>query len=124
MNISERLKQMQSDQEMYPITLPGLGEDGSDLVVYFNKLTVREDEKLRKKHPTFYKAMTDGDIPSVSAMVDLIILKCKDEEGNSSFAQADSMYLLNQEVGYITGIATAMLEKLFDIPTVETIEGN
>ena len=124
MNISERLKQMQSDQEMYPITLPGLGEDGSDLVVYFNKLTVREDEKLRKKHPTFYKAMTDGDIPSVSAMVDLIILKCKDEEGNSIFAQADSMYLLNQDVGYITGIATAMLEKLFDIPTVETIEGN
>tara|TARA_R100001086_G_scaffold138687_1_gene72643 strand:- start:1669 stop:2043 length:375 start_codon:yes stop_codon:yes gene_type:complete len=124
MNISERLKQMQSDQEMYPVTLPGLGEDGSDLVVYFNKLTVREDEKLRKKHPTFYKAMTDGDIPSFSAMVDLIILKCKDEEGNSIFAQADSMYLLNQDVGYITGIATAMLEKLFDIPTVETIEGN
>ena len=85
---------------------------------------IAEDEKIRKKHPTFYKAMTDGDIPSSSAMVDLIILKCKDEEGNSIFAQADSMYLLNQDVGYITGIATAMLEKLFDIPTVETIEGN
>ena len=52
--------------------------------------------------------MTDGDIPSFSAMVDLIILKCKDDEGNSIFAQVDSMYLLNQDVGYITGIATAI----------------
>ena len=124
MNISERLKQMQSDQDKYPLTLPGLDENNNDLVVYFTKLTVKEDEKLRKKHPTFYKSMTDGDIPSFSAMVDLIILKCKDEDGNAIFAQADSMYLANQDVGYITAIATGMLEKLFDIPTVETIEGN
>jgi len=124
MNISERLKQMQSEQERFPLALPGLGEDNNDLVVYFTKLTVKEDEKIRKKHPTFYKTMTDGDIPSFSAMVDLIIIKCKDEEGKAIFTQSDEMYLLNQDVGYITAIATSMLEKLFDIPTVETIEGN
>lgn len=124
MTISERLKQMQSEQETYPLTLPGLDENNNDLVVYFTKLTVREDERLRKKHPDFYKAMTDGDIPSFKAMVDLLILKCKDEEGKPIFAQSDEMYLSNQDVGYITSICTAMLEKLFDIPTVETQEGN
>ena len=115
---------MQSEQERFPLALPGLGEDNNDLVVYFTKLTVKEDEKIRKKHPTFYKTMTDGDIPSFSAMVDLIIIKCKDEDGKPIFTQSDEMYLLNQDVGYITAIATSMLEKLFDIPTVETIEGN
>ena len=47
MSISERLKQMQSDQDKYPLTLPGLDENNNDLVVYFTKLTVKEDEKLR-----------------------------------------------------------------------------
>lgn len=124
MTISERLKQMQSNQETYPLTLPNLDEEGNDLVVYFTKLTVREDERLRKKHPDFYKSMTEGDIPSFKAMVDLLIIKCKDEEGKPIFAQADEMFLSNQDIGYITTVCTKLIEKLFDFPDVETSQGN
>ena len=124
MTVIERLKQMQSNVDRVALNLPGLGEEGDDLTVYFTKLTVREDEKLRKKHPNFYKALTEGDIPSFSAMVELLIIKATDEEGVPIFKQSDQMYLMNQDIGYITGVATQMLEKMFDIPTPETLEGN
>ena len=115
---------MQSNREKFRLTLPGLGENQTDLVCFFTKLTVRENEKLRKKHKDFYKALTDGDIPSFSAMVDLIIIKAIDDEGKPVFNQGDQMFLNGMDVGYITGVATAMMEKLFDVPSIETSEGN
>jgi hypothetical protein len=124
MSMSERLQAMQSNREKFRLTLPGLGENQTDLVCFFTKLTVREDEKLRKKNKDFYKALTDGDIPSFSAMVDLIIIKAIDDEGKPVFNQGDQMFLNGMDVGYITGVATAMMEKLFDVPSIETSEGN
>jgi hypothetical protein len=124
MSISERLQAMQSNREKFRLTLPGLGENQSDLTCFFTKLTVREDEKLRRKHKDFYKSLTEGDIPSFQAMVDLIIIKAIDDEGRPIFNQGDNMFLSGMDVGYITGVATAMMEKLFDVPSVETTEGN
>ena len=125
MNMSERLKAMQQDREKFPVTLPGLGEgEDKDLNCFFTKLTVREDEKLRKNHKNFYKDLSDGDIPSFTAMVDLLVIKLIDDEGNKIFQEQDKMFLNGLDVGYITAISTIMLAKLFDIPSVESAEGN
>ena len=123
--MSERLKAMQQDREKFPVTLPGLGEgEDKDLNCFFTKLTVREDEKLRKNHKNFYKDLSDGDIPSFTAMVDLLVIKLIDDEGNKIFQEQDKMFLNGLDVGYITAISTIMLAKLFDIPSVESAEGN
>jgi len=125
MDMSERLKAMQQNREKYPVTLPGLGEgEDKDLNCFFTKLTVREDEKLRKNHKNFYKDLSDGDIPSFTAMVDLLVIKLIDDEGNKIFQEQDKMFLNGLDVGYITAISTIMLAKLFDIPSVESAEGN
>mgnify|MGYP003668694336 FL=1 len=123
--MSERLKAMQQDREKFPLTLPGLGEgEDKDLHCFFYKLTVRDDEKLRKRHKTFYKDLTDGDVPSFSAMVDLMLIKLVDDEGVIIFQEGDRMFLNGLDVGYVTNVATKMMPNLFDNDSVETAEGN
>lgn len=125
MNMSERLKAMQQDREKFPLTLPGLGEgEDKDLHCFFNKLTVRDDEKLRKRHKNFYKDLTDGDVPSFSAMIDLMLIKLIDDEGNKIFQEGDRLFLSGLDVSYVTKVATQMVTNLFDIDSVETAEGN
>lgn len=125
MNMSERLKAMQQNREKYPVTLPGLGEgEEKDLHCFFYKMTVRDDEKLRKRHKDFYKDMTDGDVPSFSAMIDLMLIKLVDDEGVKIFNDGDRMFLSGLDVGYVTKVATDMMANLFDIDSIESAEGN
>mgnify|MGYP000324101432 FL=1 len=73
--ISDRMKALQQDQDKFCIEVAELGVDGEPLHIYFTKMTVREDERIRKQHPNFYKTISDGDIPTFSSLLDLIMFQ-------------------------------------------------
>lgn len=111
--ISDRMKALQQDQDKFCIEVAELGVDGEPLHIYFTKMTVREDERIRKQHPNFYKTISDGDIPTFSSLLDLIMLKAKDEEGKKIFDEGDRQVFLGMDVAFVTQIAGDMLQKLF-----------
>jgi len=111
--ISDRMKALQQDQDKFCIKVAELGVDGEPLHIYFTKMTVREDERIRKQHPNFYKTISDGDIPTFSSLLDLIMLKAKDEEGKRIFDEGDRQVFLGMDVTFVTQIAGDMLQKLF-----------
>ena len=112
-SISDRMKALQQDQDKFCIEVAELGVDGEPLHIYFTKMTVREDERIRKQHPNFYKTISDGDIPTFSSLLDLIMLKAKDEEGKRIFDEGDRQVFLGMDVAFVTQIAGDMLQKLF-----------
>lgn len=111
--ISDRMKAMQLEQEKFCIQVAELGAEDQPLNIYFTKMTVREDERIRKNHPDFYKTISNGDIPSFSSLLDLIMIKAKDEEGKRIFDEADRQVFLGMDVSFVTNIAGEILQKLF-----------
>jgi len=121
--ISDRMKAMQLEQEKFCIQVAELGAEDQPLNIYFTKMTVREDERIRKNHPDFYKTISNGDIPSFSSLLDLIMIKAKDEEGKRIFDEADRQVFLGMDVSFVTNIAGEILQKLFaDDVSLETSE--
>ena len=107
------MKALQQDQDKFCIEVAELGVDGEPLYIYFTKMTVREDERIRKQHPNFYKTISDGDIPTFSSLLDLIMLKAKDEDGKKIFDDSDRQAFLGMDVNFVTSIAGDILQKLF-----------
>ena len=107
------MKALQQDQDKFCIEVAELGVDGEPLHIYFTKMTVREDERIRKQHPNFYKTISDGDIPTFSSLLDLIMLKAKNEEGKKIFDEGDRQAFLGMDINFVTNISSQMLEKLF-----------
>jgi hypothetical protein len=122
--ISERLLAIQQSKEKLSFEVEGLGQDGQPLIVYYSKLTVREDEKLRRLHPNFYDNVMNGSIPTMNSLVDLICLKAENEDGTKLFDEDDKLKLRGMDVAFIMKFATNMLGDLFDEPTLEQAEKN
>jgi|TARA_R110002020_G_scaffold67529_4_gene177324 hypothetical protein len=112
-SISDRMKALQQDQDKFCIEVAELGVDGEPLHIYFTKMTVREDERIRKQHPDFYNRIMNGDIPSFASLLDLIMLKAKNEEGKKIFDEGDRQAFLGMDINFVTNISSQMLEKLF-----------
>ena len=122
--ISERLIAIQQSKEIKSFDVDGLGQDGTPLKIHYTKLTVREDEKLRRLHPQFYENVLNGSIPSMNALVDLICLKAEHEDGSKIFDDSDKLELRGMDVAFIMKLATQMLGDLFDEPSLEEAEKN
>jgi|TARA_R100000664_G_scaffold630_6_gene1865 hypothetical protein len=122
--LGDRLIALQQEKDRFSFDVEGLGVDGNPLTVFFTKLTVREDERLRKLHPKFYQAVSSGDIPSFKALVDLICLKAEDESGTKLFDEADKQKLLGMDVGFVMNFSTKIIEKLFEANSLEQAEKN
>jgi|TARA_R110002167_G_scaffold245999_1_gene451428 hypothetical protein len=121
--MSDRMKAMQLEQEKFCVEVAELGLENEPLKIYFTKMTVREDERIRKSHPDFYKTISDGDIPTFSSLLDLIMIKARDEEGKRIFDEADRQVFLGMDVSFVTALAGEILQKLFaDDVTLETSE--
>tara|TARA_Y100001938_G_C7854233_1_gene312330 strand:- start:179 stop:553 length:375 start_codon:yes stop_codon:yes gene_type:complete len=124
MSLKDRLLELQKGKEKYSFSIPGLADNGEPLKVFYSQLTVREDTRLRKQYPEFYKQLQSGDLPSFQAIVDLIIMKLTNEEGVKVFGDDDRSYLLGMDVKFITDIGAKLLENIFDVPDVEQAEKN
>lgn len=85
--------------------------DGQPFIFYCRPITCNDLKVLEAKHKNFMENTT------VSAMVDLILLKATDESGEKIFASAeDRVELMGEEITVISNIA----EQMFS--TIESVE--
>lgn len=76
--------------------------------IYFTPLTVGDIGRIQRKHPNFLNG-SDGGM-SVEAMVDLIILKARDENGEKLIKPTDRDKLLMLPLDVIAAIAGEMIQ--------------
>lgn len=77
------------------------GEE-SALVIYSGPLTCADVAKLQRKHKDFLNSL------SVEAMVDLIIMKAEDKNGEKLFTLEDKPFLMREPVSVITSVGGEM----------------
>ena len=70
-------------------------EDGKIFTFYFEAMTFRDLSKLQKKHPNFLNEQT------ADAMVDLVIMKSLDAQGNKVFDHGHKFHLMSEELEVI-----------------------
>lgn len=96
------------------IEVPEWGEDSS-LQMWVGPLTCADIDKLQRKHKDFLQNM------SIVAMVDLIIQKAENKEGEKLFTLEDKPFLMREQITVISRIAAEMFT---GIGTVEEHEKN
>lgn len=97
------------------IPVEAWGEDGAPLLVYFTDITAGDLDKLQRKHKDFLNNQT------IAGMVDLIIAKAEDEDGNRMFTLEDKFTLMGEPISLIGDVAGRMFG---GIETVEEQEKN
>lgn len=86
------------------------GEDDAPLAIFSGVLNCGDVDRLQRKHPNFLNN------PTVAGMIDLIILKAEDKDGEKLFTLEDKPFLMREPVSLISGIAGQMFA------TIETVE--
>jgi hypothetical protein len=91
------------------------GDDGAPLHIHVYPLTAGDINKIQKKHKNFLNDMT------IEGMIDLIILKAGNADGERLFTLADKTHLMDEPLPLISDIASQMFG---DIEGVEEAEKN
>lgn len=91
-------------------------KDGIPFKMWCRPLTCYDLDQLQKKHPKFLETM------SIAGMVDLILMKAEDQNGERLFSSAeDRLDLMGEETAVISGIAEQMFA---DVQSMEVAEKN
>lgn len=101
MSIAQRIAARTSQKRH--IEVPQWGEPGSPEKVYFGPLLAGELNRIQRKHPSFLQSA------SFEAMVDLIILKAENGQGEKLFTLEDKPVLMREEVAVISTVAAEMM---------------
>ena len=81
------------------IEVPEWGDDNGPLMIYATAFTMDEQRRLRSKNK--------GDLDDPSVLVDLLILKALDSEGNKLFDLADKPTLMRKaDANVLARVAT------------------
>lgn len=97
------------------IELPEWGDGDEPLVIFTNQLTCGEFQKLQKKHPDFLNNQT------IEGLVDLIIMKAMDENGDKVFDIGDKPVFMRLPLAKVSDFAAQLMGNL---STVEELEKN
>ena len=103
------------DRQRRVIEVPEWGDDDAPLLIYSSALTAGDLNKIQKKHKNFLNDMT------IDGMVDLIIMKAQDVDGNKLFTLEDKIYLMGEQISIIINIAGGIIG---GIDTIEDAEKN
>ena len=101
MSIAKRIAERTSVKQH--IEVAEWGEDGKPEIVYFGPLLAGELNRIQRKHPNFLQSA------SFEAMVDLIILKAENGQGEKLFTLEDKPILMREEVAVISSVAAALM---------------
>jgi len=96
------------------IEVPAWSTDEETFVMYASDLTCHDVQKIQRKHKDFINN------PTVEAMVDLIIQKAEDANGDKLFTLEDKAFLMDEELTVISEIAGVFGETV----SVEEAEKN
>ena len=100
MNVIDRVKSQFEALGIKKIEVAEWGEEGKPLIIYCSPFTLGEKRNL-------FKGAKNDDL---GVLVDAIVLKAKDSEGNKIFKLDDKLTLLNNaDANVITSLATQML---------------
>ena len=100
MNVIDRVKEHFEQQGVKKIEVAEWGEEGKPLTIYTSPFTLGEKRNL-------FKGAKNDDL---GVLVDAIVLKAKDGEGNKIFKLDDKQTLLNNaDANVIARVATEML---------------
>lgn len=91
------------------------GDDDKPLLIYSAALTAGDVRAIQRKHKNFLNDM------SIDGMIDLIIMKAQDVDGNKLFTLEDKVYLMGEDVTIVSSVATQMFG---DVDSVEDAEKN
>ena len=89
--------------------------DDSALQMWVSPLTCADVDKLQRKHKDFLQNM------SIAAMVDLIIQKAEDKEGEKLFTVEDKPFLMREQITVVSRVAAEMFATII---TTEEHEKN
>lgn len=114
MSLAKRIAERQNASRRV-IEVAEWGEDeGSPLAIHCTPLLALEIEKLQRKHPNFFQQM------SIQGMVDLIIMKAEDKDGEKLFTLEDKPILMREQFTVIARVSGEMVSST----TVEEHEKN
>jgi hypothetical protein len=100
MNVIDRVKAQFESLGVKKIEVAEWGEEGKPLVIYSSPITLAEKRNL-------FKGAKNDDI---GVLVDVIVLKAKDAEGNKIFKLDDKQVLLNNaDTNVIARVSTEIL---------------
>jgi hypothetical protein len=112
MSISKRIAERTSTKRH--VEVAEWGDEGKPEKVYYGPLLAGELNRIQRKHPKF---LSDT---SFDAMIDLIILKAENGQGEKLFTLEDKPVLMREEVSVISTVAAAFMSG----DTVEEQEKN
>ena len=98
MSVAQRIAAKRAEKAREFMDVEAWGEGDTPLRLYFTEVSARDIEKVQRKYPNF---LSDT---SMSAMVEMIIAKCEDENGDKVFTLEDKPTLLNETVGTIAKV--------------------
>ena len=101
MSIAKRIAERTSHKRH--VEVPEWGEAGSPEKVYYGPLLAGELNRIQRKHPNFLSSA------SFEAMVDLIVLKAENGQGEKLFTLEDKAVLMREEVAVISTVAAALM---------------
>ena len=78
-------------------------EDGTPLTIYFGKFLAHDLDRLQRKHRDFVTNI------NVAGMVDMIIMKAQNRDGDLLFTLEDKPTLMREPVELISRIAGEMM---------------
>ena len=114
MTLAKRIAAKRADQQRGFSDVEEWGEADTPLRLYFAQVSARDIEKIQRKHKNFLSE------PSMSSMVEMIILKSEGEDGDKLFTLEDKVTLLGEPVSVIAKVFGA----IFDAASVEDHEKN
>jgi|DEB0MinimDraft_6_1074348.scaffolds.fasta_scaffold01199_6 hypothetical protein len=109
----EILDRVNNRRQRNVIEVPEWGEDDAPLLVYVSPLTIGDIDKLQRKHKNFLVDM------QVSGMVDMIIMKAENKDGDKLFTLEDKVYLMKMDLTAIANIAGKMMNSIDGIEAHE-----
>ena len=98
MSIAQRIAANRANQQRSVIEVPEWGEGDTPLRLYAGPVTARDIEKVQRKHKDFLAS------PTMSGMVEMIILKCEDEAGDAAFTLEDKPILMGEPIGIVSSV--------------------
>jgi len=101
MSIAERIKARTSQKRH--IEVAEWGENGNPERVFYGPLLAGELNRIQRKHPSFLQSA------SFEGMVDLIILKAENGQGEKMFTLEDKAILMPEEVEVISRVAAEFM---------------
>jgi hypothetical protein len=114
MSIGKRIAANRAARERGSVDVVEWGENDAPLTIYFTNVSARDIEKVRSKHNDF---LTN---PSLTAMVDIIILKSENADGEKMFTLEDKVHLMGEPIDIIAEV----FGSVFSSNSAEELEKN